>query len=129
MPTEIAMRPIDRLVAGLLLMLMAAGCLALWIVVPAGVLWGLTPLSDSRSYHLVVALVAVPTAMIAFAQFLLLLNTLYLRVTGYWRFDEDEQRPRRLGGPLESLLVWSLLIAFALLCLWFAFPASPPAPV
>jgi hypothetical protein len=129
MPTDIAMRAIDRLVATFLLLLIAAGCLALWIVVPAAVLWALTPLSDSRSYHLVVALVGVPTAMIAFASLLLWLNALYLRVTGHWRFDEEDERPRRLSGPLESLLVWSLLIAFALLCLWFAFPATPPAPV
>jgi succinate dehydrogenase hydrophobic anchor subunit len=129
MPTQLATRAIDRVVATLLLLLMAAGCLALWIAVPAVVLSTLTRLSDSKNYHLLVALFAVPAAMIAFAPLLLWLNALYLRVTGQWRLDEDEQRHRRLRGPLEALLVWSLLVAFGLLCLWFAFPSSPPAPV
>ena len=129
MPSQLASRALDRVAAAFLLLLMAAGCLALWIAVPAAVLSTLTRLSDSKNYHLLVALFAVPAAMIAFAPLLLWLNALYLRVTGHWRFDEDEQRHRRLRGPLETLLVWSLLVAFALLCIWFAFPASPPAPV
>jgi hypothetical protein len=124
------MRAIDRLVALILVLLMAAGSLALWIVVPAGVLWTLTPLSESQSYHLLVALVGVPAAMIAFAPLLLWLNALYLRVTGGWSLDEGEGRPRRLRGPLEPLLMWSFLAALAVLVFWYFFiPHGAPRVV
>lgn len=121
-----ALRPIDRLVAAFLLALMAAGSLALWLLVPAGSLWALTQLSDSKTFHLFVGLFGVPVAMILFAPLLFWLNALYLRVTGHWGYDEEEDRPRRLRGPLEPLLLWSLLIAIVALCAWFLFVADDP---
>ncbi len=122
-------RLVDRLVATLLFVLMALGSLALWLAVPAGVLWGFTQLSDSKTFHLFVGLIGVPLAIGVFAAGLFWINGLYLRVTGSWTYDEDEDRPRRLRGPLEPLLVWSLLIAIAAISVWFfAFADDPPSP-
>jgi hypothetical protein len=122
-------RPVDRMVAALLLLLMAAGSLALWVAVPAGVMLGLTPLSESKSYHLLVALVGVPAAMILVGLLLFWLHGLYLRVSGHWRYDEEEGRPKRPRGPLEPLLAWSFVIALVALAFWFFFlPHGAPSP-
>jgi hypothetical protein len=121
------LRPVDRIVAGFLLLLLAAGSLALWLVIPAGSLWLLSRLSESSLYHLLVGLFAVPTAMMLFAPVLFWLNGLYLRVTGHWAYDAEEDRPRRLRGPLEPLLLWSFVIAFVALAYWFFFLAGNPA--
>jgi hypothetical protein len=121
------LRPVDRLVAAFLVVLMAAGSLALWVVVPAGSLWALTQLSESKTFHLFVGIFGVPLAMILFAPILFWLNALYLRVTGQWAYDEEEDQPRRLRGPLEPILLWSLLIAFAALCFWFFVLAENPS--
>ena len=120
---------VDRLVAAFLLAMMALGSLALWVAIPAGVMLALTPLSESHGYHLLVALVGVPTAMILVGLLLLWLNGLYLRVTGHWRYDEEEDRPKRLRGPLEPLLAWSFVIALVALVFWFFFlPHGAPSP-
>ena len=121
-----ALRPIDRAVSALLLGLMIVGSLALWIAVPTAVLKGLAPLSDSQAYHLMLGLVGVPVAMIAFALGLFYVNGLYLRVTGHWRADEGRM-PRRLRGPLEPILIWSLLAALVAICIWFFVFAENPA--
>jgi hypothetical protein len=121
------MRAVDRLVAAFLLLLMVIGSLALWLVVPAGSLWTLTQLSESKTFHLFVGLLGVPAAMILFAPLLFWLNALYLRVTGHWAYDEEEDRPRRLHGPLEPILLWSLLLALIALFVWFfLFAENPP---
>ena len=119
--------PVDRLVAAFLLVLLAAGSLSLWLVVPAGSLWLLSRLSENSEWHLLVGLFAVPAAMLLFAPLLFWLNNLYLRVTGHWAYDEEEDRPRRLRGPLEPLLLWSFLLAFAAISYWFFFLADNPA--
>ena len=122
-------RPVDRMVAALLLLLMAAGSLALWVAIPAGVMRALTPLSESHSYHLLVALVGVPAVMILVGLLLFWLNGLYLQVSGHWRHDEEEDRPKRLRGPLEPLLAWSFVIALVALLFWFFFlPHGAPSP-
>ena len=122
-----ALRPVDRMVAAFLLVLLGIGSLALWLVVPAGSLWLLSRLSDNSEYHLLVGLFAVPAAMMLFAPLLFWLNGLYLRVTGHWAYDEEEDRPRRLRGPLEPLLLWSFVIALVVFCYWFFFLAGDPA--
>jgi hypothetical protein len=121
------LRPVDRIVAGFLLLLLAAGSLALWLVIPAGSLWLLSRLFENSLYHLLVGLFAVPTAMLLFAPVLFWLNGLYLRVTGHWAYDAEEDRPKQLRGPLEPLLLWSFVIAFVALAYWFFFLAENPA--
>ena len=126
MVTRAARRPVDRAVAWFLLVLMALGSLALWTVVPALTLRFGIDLLPSQALQLVAGLALVPTAMIVFSVFLFWLNGLYLRVTGHWGYDEEEDRPRRLRGPLEPLMVWSLVVALVLISYWFFFLAEGP---
>jgi hypothetical protein len=125
--TRAPLRARDRVVAAFLLALMAIGSLALWLVIPAGSLWTLTQLSESKTFHLFVGLFGVPVAMMLFAPLLFWLNALYLRVTGHWTYDLEEDRPRARRGPLEPILLWSLLLAFAALLVWFFVLAENPS--
>jgi hypothetical protein len=120
-------RPRDRALALLLLALMAVGCLAIWVVVPAGVLNALAHATDDRSVHLVAGIILVPTAMFLFAALLLRLNYLYLQVTGVLdRWNDEDDEPRQLRGPLEPLLLGSLLIEVVALGIWLAFFGDIP---
>ena len=113
---------VDRLVAGLLLLLMALGSLALWIVIPAGVLLALGKVVDSVSLHLGMGLILVPVAMVAFGSLLLWMNRVYLRVTGVLtRWEEEDDEPRRLRGPLEPLLLGSFMLALLALLYFLVF--------
>ena len=117
----------DRALALLLLALMAVGCLALWIVVPAGVLSALAHATEDRSVHLVAGVILVPTAMFLFAALLLRLNYLYLRVTGALdRWDDGSDEPRHLRGPLEPLLLGSLVLQVVALAVWLALFGDIP---
>ena len=69
--------------------------------------------------------------MIAFGLLLGWINRLYLRVTGVLARYEAEQEefggaPRILRGPLEPLLVGSLVIALVALDVWFLLLARDP---
>jgi hypothetical protein len=68
--------------------------------------------------------------MAATAPILIWLNGLYLRVTGVLaraQEDEDESGWRRsLHGPLEPMMLASLLVAFTALSIWFFFFAENP---
>ena len=121
-----APRVMDRLVAIFLLALMAVGSLAMWTVVPYLALRYGIDLLPSQALQLIGGLVLVPFSIGLFALLLFWLNGLYLRVTGHWAYDEEQDRPRRLRGPLEPLLVWSLLAALLLMIYWFFFLADSP---
>jgi hypothetical protein len=114
------MRPVDRIVAGFLLVLLAAGSLWLWIGMPALSLWAVAQVTESPSRHLVLGLLSVPAGMILFAPLLFWVNGLYLRVTGAHRRVEDEEGGEllRVRGPLEPILVWSFAIAVVALAVW-----------
>lgn len=116
------MSGVDRMVAALLLLLMAAGSLALWIVIPAGVLLALGKVVDSVSLHLGIGLILVPAAMVAFGSLLLWMNRVYLRVTGVLtRWEQEDDEPRRLRGPLEPLLLGSFMLAILALLYFLVF--------
>ena len=120
-------RTIDRLAAAFLLALMAVGALVLWIGVPVGSLWVASKLSDSGTGHLLIALPLVPTAMIVWGTFLFWLNALYLRAIGVLVVPEDpDEPPPRARGPLEPMLVASLVIAIAAFLVWFFVFAENP---
>ena len=123
-------RLLDRLAPGFVLLVMGIGCLVLWIGIPLGVLWALSRATESSTQHFVLALIAVPAAMVLFAPALLWLNGLYLRLIGALRPEDDEDRRWRVGGPLELFLYVSMVIAFAALLAWifFFFGERPPAP-
>jgi ABC-type dipeptide/oligopeptide/nickel transport system permease component len=113
------------------LVVMALACLAFWVAVPVGVLWGLGELTDDGTEHFLLALIGVPAAMVAVAPLLIWLNGLYLRVTGvYERLEEDEDEAgwqRRLRGPLEPMLVTCFVIELVALFVWFFFFAENPS--
>jgi hypothetical protein len=116
----------DRALAAVLLVLMAVGCLALWVLVPAGVLSALAQVTEDPSLHLVSGVILVPTAMFFFAALLLRLNRLYLQVTGVIaRWGEDDER-RHLRGPLEPLLLGSLMLEVVALIAWLVFFGDVP---
>jgi hypothetical protein len=68
--------------------------------------------------------------MLACASGLFWINRLYLRVTLATEDeddDDDEEERRWMHGPLEPMLVGSLIIALVLLFVWFFFLAENPS--
>ena len=114
---------------------MAVGSLMLWTAVPAGTLWLVARFADSTVEEFLIGLPVTAAAMIGFVAFLAWVNGLYLRVSGvlaYYRAEEEEYGPGvapRSLGPLEGLLVTSLVVALITLAVWiFAFERHlPPA--
>jgi hypothetical protein len=125
------LRAIDRLAAAFLLCLMAVGSLVLWIGVPAATLWVSSKLVDSLAGHFVISLPMTLAAMIAWGAGLFWLNALYLRVTAFFEEPDDpDEPPRRIRGPLEPILVGSLVIALVALFVWFfGFAENPSSQV
>jgi hypothetical protein len=116
-------RPVDRVAAGFLLVLLGAGALILWTGVPMASLWVIAELTESSATHFVAAVLAIPVAMFAFLLVLVWINRLYLRVSG---MQPDAGRwPVR--GPLELFLRWSLFLAAIAFFLWFFLLAENPA--
>ena len=124
-----------RRVAGFfVLCILLVACVIFWVGVPLAFLWALGKATDDGPTHLVVGIVGAPLSMAAFSPVLFWLNNLYLRVTGVFdRQDDDEQEAgwqRRVRGPLEPIMMITLVIAIAALCVWiFAFAEHPPRSV
>ncbi len=122
-----AIQPRERIAGALVLCVLALACTGFWVGVPAAFLWALGGLTDSGTTHFVVALLGIPLAMAAYSPLLIWLNGLYLRVTGVLRrFEGEGDWGRRVRGPLEPLLLGSLAIELAALCVWFFFIAEQP---
>lgn len=118
--------PLARGGSLLILLLLLGGCFALWIGVPAAGLWLSSKLTDSFGWHMPLALLIVVPGMLAMAAALAWLNDLYLRVTG-GRIVGSPQAPVRRRGPLEPLLVASLVVAACAFAFWFFVLAENPA--
>jgi hypothetical protein len=119
----------DRAAAAFLLVVLAAASIVFWIGVPLLVLWALSKVTESFTVHFVAGLIGAPTAMVLFAPVLFWINSLYLRVTGV-SAPPPEERPRRLRGPLEPILLWTLPVALGALFVWFfLFAENPPHQV
>lgn len=120
----------DRAAALFLLALMAVGSVALWIGIPAGCLWTASKFTESGAYHFLLALPLTITAMALFAPVLVWMNRLYVRVVyeSWVEEDVEEEQVRALRGPLEPLLVGSLLLAIFTMMIWFfVFAQDPPS--
>jgi hypothetical protein len=131
-PRADSRRTADRLAAAFLVAVMAIGCLVLWIGIPVGALYVTSRVAETNGEHLLLVLPTTLTAMIVFAWGLFWVNRLYLRVsadsnaTEEWD-DEEEEEPRFARGPLEPLLVGSLVIAIVALFVWFFGFAHNPS--
>jgi hypothetical protein len=122
------MRIIDRVAAAFVLALMAIGTLVLWIGVPAGCLWAASKLVDSVAGHFVVGLPMIIVGMSVWGALLFWLNGLYLRILGFYAEPDDpDEPPRRIRGPLEPMLVISLVIGFVAFLFWFFVFAENPS--
>ena len=121
-------RPLDRLAAGFLILLLAAGSLVLWIGIPAGGLWAFSKLTNSSNDHFLLSLVFIPLAMALFAPALFWVNGLYMRVTGVLKPGEEDEDDRRwhVRGPLELFLYMGMIVALVALFVWFFFFAENP---
>ncbi len=122
-PSALTSRFRDRVSAWFVLVLMAAGCLALWIALPLGAMWVAGELTDSFGLHMPLAMVLAVTAMLAVGAGLGWLNELYLRIT--FRGSEDDEVRR--SGPLEPMLIASLTLAALAFVAWFLLLAENPA--
>ena len=123
----------DRLVAGFLWLLMALGSVAMWVGVPAAWLWVAGKITSDQAQHIVLSLLGVPLAIIIWARALFWLNRLYMRVTMPRLIQEledapEDEEPRIIRGPLEPLLVGSLVVALLVMVVWFFFFAERPPP-
>ena len=131
------MRARDRVAAGFLLLVLFAGTLVLWIGIPVLCLWGASKVTDSIGSHFLVALPTTLIAMGTFAWLLFWVDRLYLRVTGAFEpardadeYEDDEDEPHVVRGPLEPMLIASLVIGLIVLVVWFfVFAENPPRQV
>lgn len=120
---------VDRVVQLFLLVLLIAGSLALWTVVPGGVLWALSRAIEERTPLLLAALASVPIAISLGAMALIRIDRLYARVAIRARVGAPVAAGQREPkGPLEAIVVASLLIAIAALAIWMLFFAENQFP-
>ncbi len=123
----------DRLVAAFLWILMAVGSFAMWVAVPAGWLWLAGQITSDQAQHIMLSVIGVPLAIIIWARGLFWLNRLHMRITMPRLKREIEEapeaeEPRVIRGPLEPLMVGSLVVAIVAMAIWFFFFAErPPA--
>jgi hypothetical protein len=104
-----------------LVALMVLGGLALWIGVPAGILWGLGEMTDTKSQHLLLGLLAVPIGMALCGVVLAFLNRAYMRRTGIegsWA-----------NGPLDGIVVACAAAALVAFAVWMVFGTEGVAPL
>ena len=125
---------LDRLAAAFLWFLLAFGSLAMWVAIPAGWLWVAGQITSDQTQHILLSLVGVPLAIILWARGLFWVNRLYMRVTmprlvrELEEADDEEDEPRWIRGPLEPLLVGSLIVAIVAMTIWFfVFAERPPS--
>jgi hypothetical protein len=121
---------LDRALSAVLLAVMVVGAFALWIGVPAAVLWGLGELISDPTAHLILGLIAVPLGMVLFGLVLAFLNTAYLRLSGVLVAEadaEDDWRPR-LRGPLDLIIRLSAIVCLLAFLIWLVFGSAGVAP-
>jgi hypothetical protein len=119
--------------AGFLIAVMAIGSPILWVGVPIASSWAAAQLTADQTTHLQIAVPFAIAGMVLFARLLFWVNKLYLRIVarGIELEPEDEEgQPRFMRGPLEPILVFSLVVALIALTVWFfAFAENPSQQV
>ena len=125
-----------RLGGAFVVVLLAIGCAVLWIGIPVACMWGAAKLTTDAAEHFVIVLPAVLVGMVLWGKALFWLNRLYVRIqltsAGAELEEELEEsdEPRWIRGPLEPLLVGTLVLALvALFVLFFAIAENPSIQV
>ena len=130
-----------RAAAGLLILLMAVGSVAMWLAVPFGWIWFVSQRVTSSQPSMgsyVLLLFAIPLSMVAIGKGLGRLNRIYGEVTGTapevrvqlpWqrsmRGERDARHPRSV---LDVVMVCSVTVALILFALWFFLLAGSSLP-
>ena len=130
-----------RLVATLLIGLMAVGSVLLWIGVPVGWLYLASQLTDSSQPTMgpyVLVLVGIPATMIVVGKALAALDRTYGRVTGtasrtrgqlpWHRSLRGDREPARGRSVLDVVMVCSVALALVCFAVWFFLFAGSSLP-
>jgi hypothetical protein len=125
-------RPRERAAGAFLIAVMVIGSPVLWIGVPVASSWAAAQLTADATTHLQIVVPLTIVGMVLFARLLFWVNKLYLRILAEaaepdWEDDPEEARPRYARGPLEPILVASLVIALIALSVWFFIFAENPS--
>jgi len=115
-----AKRAIDSVASKFVLIVLGLGCLAFWAVIPTGGVWLGGRLGNDFAQQLIATLGLVLAGMVAMAVILGWLNDLYLRTTGGALVVMSDGTSFRRRGPLETVLVWSLVPLAVALVVWLA---------
>lgn len=113
-------RPIDRAASRFVLIVLGLGCLVFWAGIPTGGIWLGGMIGNDFAQQLVLALGIVTLGMLMMSAVLGWLNELYLRTTGGAVVAMEDGTTFRRRGPLEAVLVGSLLPLALALVLWLA---------
>jgi hypothetical protein len=130
-----------RLVAALLIALMAIGSILLWLGIPVGWLYLVSRMVSSSQPSMgpyVLVLVGIPASMVVVGKVLAKLNRAYGqltdttptgRVRNPWmkslRGERDSGRPRTI---LDVVMVWSVALALLCFAIWFFVFAGSSLP-
>lgn len=133
--------PHARMVAWLLVALMAIGSVVMWLAVPAFWLWVASQLSDSSRPSLgpyLLVIVAVPVTMVAIGKGLGWLDRSYGEITHtlpdqklhapWLQSMRDERGPQRHDTVLGRVMAISVSFALLVFLLWFLLLAGSPLP-
>ena len=131
----------EKPAAVLLVLLMAAGSVFLWLVVPLGWVWIASHSVDTTQPTLgpyMLILFGVPVSMYIVGKLLYRLNNVYERVTGqvsevrvqlpWHRSMRGERAVARRTTVLELVMVCSVSVALLLFGIWFFFFAGSSLP-
>ena len=130
-----------RLIAVLLIALMAIGSILLWLGIPLGWLYLVSRLVKSSQPSMgpyILLLVGIPASMVIVGKLLSKLNRVYGDVTGTtpagrartpWlrsmRGERDTGRPRTV---LDVVMIWSVALALLCFAIWFFVFAGSSLP-
>jgi hypothetical protein len=130
-----------RLIAVLLIALMAIGSILLWLGIPLGWLYLVSRLVKSSQPSMgpyILLLVGIPASMVIVGKLLSKLNRVYGDVTGTaptgrartpWlrsmRGERDTGRPRTV---LDVVMIWSVAVALVCFAVWFFVFAGSSLP-
>ncbi|HKE77925.1 MAG TPA: hypothetical protein VKB54_01410 [Solirubrobacteraceae bacterium] len=130
-----------RLIALLLIALMAIGSIVLWLGIPLGWLYLVSRLVNSSQPSMgpyILVLVGIPASMVIVGKLLSKLNRVYGDVTGTtptgrartpWlrsmRGERDTARPRTV---LDVVMIWSVALALVCFAIWFFVFAGSSLP-